>query len=150
MNSLVQKQMLKAFADDIVCILRNKDELKQVIKSFELLMNEFNIHINKKKSQYVCKDKPGETFTETEGISRVKDYKYLGLTVTHGKKKILKMAKDTVERQVKQLGSAVNGCVTRLRENAYKVFIRSRLSYQMIPLVAAGMIDIEGVLNCQR
>ena len=98
----------------------------------------------------MCKDKPGETFTETEGISRVRDYKYLGLTITHGKKKILKMAKDTVERQVKQLGLAVNGCVTKLRENAYKVFIRSRLSYQMIPLVAAGMIDIEGVLNCQR
>ena len=27
------------------------------------------------------------SFTETEGISRVKDYKYLGLTVTHGKKR---------------------------------------------------------------
>ena len=46
-----------------------------------------------------AKDKPGETFTEAEGISRVKDYKYLGLTVTHGKKKVLKMAKDTVERR---------------------------------------------------
>ena len=113
-------------------------------------MNEFNIHINKKKSQYVCKDKPSKTLTETEGISRAKDYKYLGLTVRHRKKRFLKVAKDTVERQIKQLGSAVNGCVTKLRENAYKVFIRSRLSYQMIPLVAAGMIDVEGVLNCQR
>ena len=73
------------------------------------------------------KDKPGETFTETEEISRVKYYKYLGLTVTHGKKKVLKIAKDTVEKQVKQLGSAVNGCVTTLRENAYNFL--SRFSY---------------------
>ena len=77
----------------------------------------------------MCKDKPGETFSETEGISRVKDYKYLGITVTQGKKKVLKVAKVTVKKQIKQLDSAFNGCVTTLRENAYKVFIRSRLSY---------------------
>ena len=51
------------------------------------------------------------------------DYKYLGLTVTHGKKKILRTARDTVEKQIKQLGSAVNGCVQFIRESAYKVFV---------------------------
>ena len=60
------------------------------------------------------------------------DYKYLGLTVTHGKKKILRTARDTVEKQIKQLGSAVNGCVQYIRESAYKVFVRSRLTYQMV------------------
>ena len=78
------------------------------------------------------------------------DYKYLGLTVTHGKKKILRTARDTVEKQIKQLGSAVNGCVQFIRESAYKVFVRSRLTYQMVPLVAAGMINVEGVLEYQR
>ena len=112
LNLLVQKQMLRAFADDIVCIVKNREELQGVIKSFEELMNKFNIHINKKKTQYVAKVKRGDTSTaEVEGISRVTDYKYLGLTVTHGKKKILRTARDTVEKQVRQLGSAVNGCV---------------------------------------
>ena len=62
----------------------------------------------------MAKVKRGDTSTaEVEGISRVTDYKYLGLglTVTHGKKKILRTARDTVEKQVRQLGSAVNGCV---------------------------------------
>ena len=49
--------MLRAFADDIVCIVKNKKELTNVIKSFEELMNKFNIHINKKKTQYVAKVK---------------------------------------------------------------------------------------------
>ena len=37
-----------------------------------------------------------------------------------------------------------------MRESAYKVFIRSRLTYQMVPMVAAGIINIEGVLEYQR
>ena len=39
LNLLVQKQMLRAFADDIVCVVKNKEELTNVIKSFENLMN---------------------------------------------------------------------------------------------------------------
>ena len=39
LNLLVQRQMLRAFADDIVCIVKNKEELTNVIKSFENLMN---------------------------------------------------------------------------------------------------------------
>ena len=46
----MEQQMLKAFADDIVCIVKNEDELKRVINEFELLKGEFNIHLNKKKS----------------------------------------------------------------------------------------------------
>ena len=42
--------MLKAFADDIVCVVKNENELKRVINEFELLRGEFNIHLNKKKS----------------------------------------------------------------------------------------------------
>ena len=38
LNSLVQEQILLAFADDIVCVDRHKEELQKVIKSFEKLM----------------------------------------------------------------------------------------------------------------
>ena len=33
-----------------------------------------------------------ESTSEVSGIDRVKEYKYLGLTVTHGNKKLVKMA----------------------------------------------------------
>ena len=46
--------MLKAFADDIVCVVRNENELKNVINEFELLKGDFNIHLNKKKSQFIA------------------------------------------------------------------------------------------------
>ena len=45
--------MLKAFADDIVCVVKNENELKRVINEFELLRGDFNIHLHKKKSQFV-------------------------------------------------------------------------------------------------
>ena len=94
--------MLKAFADDIVCVVRNKNELKNVINEFELLKGDFNIHLNKKKSQFIVGTKLiKESTSEVSGIGRVKEYKYLGLTVTHGKKKLIKMAKDVAEKQVR-------------------------------------------------
>ena len=42
-----------------------------------------------------------ESTGEVSGIGRVKEYKYLELTVTHGKKKLIKMAKDLAETQVR-------------------------------------------------
>ena len=33
--------------------------------------------------------------------------------------------------------------VLDLEESAYKVFVRSRLTYQMVPMVAAGIINVE-------
>ena len=47
---MVQKRRLIAFADDIVCIVKSKAELKDVVNSFESLVSRFNIHINKKKT----------------------------------------------------------------------------------------------------
>ena len=94
--------MLKAFADDIVCVVRNENELKSVINEFELLKGDFNIHLNKKKSQFIAGTKLiKDSTSEVSGISRVKEYKYLGLTVTHGKKMLIKMAKDLAEKQVR-------------------------------------------------
>ena len=42
-----------------------------------------------------------ESTSEVSGIGRVQEYKYLGLTVTHGKRKLIKMAKDLTEKQVR-------------------------------------------------
>ena len=42
-----------------------------------------------------------ESTREVNGRGRVKEYKYLGLTVTHGKKKLIKMAKDLAEKQMR-------------------------------------------------
>ena len=67
-----------------------------------MLKGDFNIHLNKKKSQYIAGTKlMKESTSEVSGIGRVKEYKYLGLTVTHGKKKLIKMVKDLAEKQVR-------------------------------------------------
>ena len=73
-----------------------------MINEFELLKGEFNIHLNKKKSQFIAGTKlMKESTSEVSVIGRVNEYKYLGVTVTHGKKKLIQMAKDLGERQVK-------------------------------------------------
>ena len=56
--------MLKAFADDIVCVVKNENELKSVINEFELLKGDFNIHLNKKKSQF----RWSEWYRASEGV----------------------------------------------------------------------------------
>ena len=52
LESLIQKQMLRAFADDVVCVAKTPDELRGIIKSFEKLMDKSNLQINKKKIQF--------------------------------------------------------------------------------------------------
>ena len=91
--------MIKAFADDIVCVVKNENELKNVINEFELLKGNFNIHLNKKKSQFIAVARlMGESTSEVIGIGRVNEYKNLGLAMTHGKKKLIKMVKDLAEK----------------------------------------------------
>ena len=79
---MIQKQMLRAFADDVVCVTKTPDELRRIIKSFEKLMDKYNLAINKKKTQFVAGRKLGDEIKIVEGVERVNDYKYLGVKVT--------------------------------------------------------------------
>ena len=79
---MIQKQMLRAFADDVVCVTKTPDELRRIIKSFEKLMDKYNLAINKKKTQFVAGRKLREDVKIVEGVERVNDYKYLGVKVT--------------------------------------------------------------------
>ena len=73
-----------------------------MINEFELLKGDFNIHLSKKKSQFIAGRKlMKESTSEVSDIGRVKEYKYLGLTVTQGKQKLIKMAKDLAEKQMR-------------------------------------------------
>ena len=74
--------MLRAFADDVVCVTKTPDELRRIIKSFEKLMDKYNLAINKKKTQFVAGKKLGDEFKIVEGVERVNEYKYLGVKVT--------------------------------------------------------------------
>ena len=38
---MILKQMLRAFADDVVCVTKTPDVLKRIIKSFEKLMDKY-------------------------------------------------------------------------------------------------------------
>ena len=57
------------------------------------------------------------------------------------------MAKDLAEKQVKQLGVAFNCYKQSIKQLAYKVLIRARLQYQMVPLIAAGLISVDEVVK---
>ena len=74
--------MLRAFADDVVCVTKTPYELRRIIKSFEKLMDTYNLSINKKKTQFVAGRNLRDDIKNVEGVERVNDYKYLGLKVT--------------------------------------------------------------------
>ena len=79
---MILKQMLRAFADDVVCVTKTPDELKRIIRSFEKLIDKYNLVINKKKTQFVAGRKLRDDVKIVEGVERVNDYKYLGVKVT--------------------------------------------------------------------
>ena len=53
-------------ADDIVCVVKSENELKNVINEFELLKGDFNIHLNKKTSQFIADSR----YEANEGIHK--------------------------------------------------------------------------------
>ena len=73
---------LLAFADDMLVMTNSKPELEQIINEFASLQTEWNLRLNRKKSEILTQEE-GE---EIGGIRCVKAVKYLGVRVTHDKK----------------------------------------------------------------
>ena len=69
---------LLAFADDMLVMTNNQSELTMIIDELMKLQQQWNLRLNKKKSEILTK----EDFQEINGIKCVKTVKYLGVKVT--------------------------------------------------------------------
>ena len=69
---------LLAFADDMLVMTNNQSELTMIIDELMTLQKQWNLRLNKKKSEILTK----EGFQEVNDIKCVKTVKYLGVRVT--------------------------------------------------------------------
>ena len=67
-----------AFADDMLIMTNNQNELVMVIEELTALQQKWNLRLNKKKSEILIK----EDVQEVGGIKCTKTVKYLGVRVT--------------------------------------------------------------------
>ena len=69
---------LLAFADDMLVMTNNQSELTIIIDELGKLQQQWNLRLNKRKSEILTK----EDIQEVNGIKCVKTVKYLGIRVT--------------------------------------------------------------------
>ena len=69
---------LLAFADDMLVMTDNQNELAMIIDELTKLEQQWNLRLNKKKSEILTKEK----VQEVGGVRCVKVVKYLGVRVT--------------------------------------------------------------------
>jgi len=73
---------LLAFADDMLVMTNSKGELSFVINELDKLQQNWNLRLNKKKSEILTRD----DINEVSGVRCVKMVKYLGVRVTPDRK----------------------------------------------------------------
>ena len=69
---------LLAFADDMLVMTNNQSELTMIIDELMKLQQQWNLRLNKRKSEILTK----EDIQEVNGIKCAKTVKYLGVKVT--------------------------------------------------------------------
>ena len=69
---------LLAFADDMLVMTSNRSELTMIIDELVKLQQQWNLRLNKRKSEILTK----EEIQEVNGVKCVKTVKYLGVKVT--------------------------------------------------------------------
>ena len=69
---------LLAFADDMLVMTNNQSELTMMIDELGKLQQQWNLRLNKRKSEILTK----EDLKEVNGIKCVRTVKYLGVKVT--------------------------------------------------------------------
>ena len=88
---------LLAFADDMLVMSNSQPEIEQVIEELATLNTDWNLRLNKKKSEILTK----EGLPEIGGIKCVKTVKYLGLRVTIDRKEQTQVTREQIDKNVK-------------------------------------------------
>jgi hypothetical protein len=88
---------LLAFADDMLVMSNNQHEVEMIINELANLQLEWNLRLNKKKSEILT----SENLTEIGGVRCTKMVKYLGVKVTVDRKEQTKVAREQIEKNIR-------------------------------------------------
>ena len=90
---------LLAFADDMLVMSNNQHEIEMVISELAKLQDDWNLRLNKKKSEILT----GENLPEIGGVKCTRTVKYLGVKVTVDMQEQKVIAREQIDRNVKLL-----------------------------------------------
>lgn len=148
---LIDEERLLAYADDIVVKCTSLEETEAVIKELELIGQQFSMVVSIDKSKILNVNSgikiPSQGIL---GVKQITSYKYLGLTLFHRKKEILKCVSQKIGHVVaglkrKMLWLRVETAILLMREQAYSI-----LRYLATPLLRAGVVKAEDVDRMER
>ena len=89
-KELTRRGDLLAFADDMLVMSNCQHEINEVIEELAKLNMDWNLRLNKKKSEILT----SESLQEIGGVRCTKVVKYLGVKVTADKKEQTKVARE--------------------------------------------------------
>ena len=88
-----------AFADDMLVMSNSQPEIEQVIEELATLNINWNLRLNKKKSEILT----NEDIPEIGGVKCVKVVKYLGVRVAVDKKEQNRVTREQIDKNIKLL-----------------------------------------------
>ena len=113
----------------------SKQEIEDVISELALLELNFNLRLNKKKSEVLT----AEDVEEIAGINCRKEVKYLGVRVTTDRKEQRLIAKEQIQRNLNSLRWRLKGGEPNVVQQLTRCLARSLLIYIGTPMVVAGL-----------
>jgi hypothetical protein len=113
----------------------SKQEIEEVISELASLELNFNLRLNKKKSEILT----GEAVEEIAGIKCRKEVKYLGVRVTTDKKEQKRIAKEQIQRNLNSLRWRLKGGEPNVVQQLTCCLARSLLIYIGTPMMVAGL-----------
>ena len=113
----------------------SKSEVEQAIEELATLNTNWNLRLNKKKSEILT----SEDLPDIGGIKCVKQVKYLGVRVTIDKKEQTKVAREQIDKNIKLLRWRLGRADSDVIQQLVCCLSRSMLISLGTPLVAAGL-----------
>jgi hypothetical protein len=87
---------LRAFADDLLIVADNIEEMEKFIKAVEGWKDSHNLSLNKDKSAFMTNNLKLKNLKDIEGIPGVKKFKYLGIHSGLNTNEIRKQTKKSI------------------------------------------------------
>ena len=124
---------LLAFADDMLILTNSKPEMGEIIRCLEQLEPQWNLRMNKAKSQILtkCQD------PDIEGVPCMRQVKYLGVPVHVELQEQRKLAKESINRNLNFLRWKLKHVDVNIKDTVTCALARSILIYIGTPLTAA-------------
>ena len=132
---LIRRGDLLAFADDMLVMSNCQHEINEVIEELAKLNIDWNLRLNKKKSEILT----SESLQEIGGVRCTKVVKYLGVKVTADKKEQTKVAREQIDKNVKVMRWRLGRADSDVIQQLVCCLARSMLIYIGTPMVAAGI-----------